>query len=134
MRSSRASDGWTSVKGLRIWHPHPTIRWGAPGSSSMDVKALSDQYIFNTYKRYPITIKKAQGSWVWDDKGKRYLDFFSGLAVSGIGHVLPPVVRALRAQAGKLMHCSNLFYSQPAALLAKELCDRSFAKKVFFCN
>jgi len=100
----------------------------------MDTKTLTDQYIFNTYKRYPLTIERARGSWVWDDRGKKYLDFFSGLAVSGIGHALPPVVRAIRAQAGKLIHSSNLYFTEPAALLAKELCRRSFAGKVFFCN
>ncbi len=100
----------------------------------MDIKTITDEYQFNTYKRNPLVIKKAQGSWVWDDKGKRYLDFFSGLAVSGIGHTLPPVVAAIQSQSKKLLHASNLFYTEPAALLAKELCQRSFAKKVFLCN
>src|SRR5882762_559625 len=100
----------------------------------MNIKKLTDQYIFHTYKRNPVTIKRAQGSWVWDDKGKKYLDFFSGLAVSGIGHALPPVVAAINSQSKKLIHASNLFYTEPAALLAQELCRRSFAKKVFLCN
>src|SRR5581483_7929777 len=85
-------------------------------------------------KRNPLVIKRAKGSWVWDDKGKKYLDFFSGLAVSGIGHALPSVLSAIQSQSRKLLHASNLFYTEPAALLAKELCQRSFAKKVFFCN
>ena len=100
----------------------------------MDIKKITEEYQFNTYKRNPIVIKKAAGSWVWDDKGKKYLDFFSGLAVSGIGHVMPPVVAAIQAQSKKLLHTSNLFYSEPAAFLAQELCKRSFAKKVFLCN
>ncbi len=100
----------------------------------MDIKKLTNQYIFNTYKRYPLVIERAQGSWVWDNKGKKYLDFFSGLAVSGIGHALPPVVAAIQLQSKKLLHTSNLFYSEPAARLAEELCKRSFARKVFFCN
>jgi acetylornithine/N-succinyldiaminopimelate aminotransferase len=100
----------------------------------MDIKSLSDQYILNTYRRYPLVIKRARGSWVWNEKGKKYLDFFSGLAVSGIGHTLPPIVRAIRAQAGKLIHTSNLYYTEPAARLAEQLCKRSFAGKVFFCN
>jgi len=101
---------------------------------NMDIKKTTDQFTFNTYKRNPIVIKKAQGSWVWDDQGKKYLDFFSGLAVSGIGHTLPSVVSAIQAQSKKLLHTSNLFYSEPAALLARELCQNSFAKKVFLCN
>lgn len=100
----------------------------------MDIKQLTDEYIFNTYKRNPLVITRAQGSWVWDHKGKKYLDFFSGLAVSGIGHALPSVVAAIQAQSKKLLHASNLYYTEPAALLARELCQRSFAKKVFFCN
>src|SRR3954470_12949128 len=100
----------------------------------MDIKKLTEQYILNTYKRYPLVIKKARGSWVWDDKGKKYLDFFSGLAVSGVGHNMPAVVSAIRSQAGKLLHTSNLYYTEPAARLAEQLCKRSFADKVFFSN
>ncbi len=100
----------------------------------MDIKKLTDQYLFNTYKRNPLTITRAKGSWVWDDKGKKYLDFFSGLAVSGIGHAMPAVVSAIQKQSKKLLHTSNLYYTEPAALLAEQLCKRSFAKKVFFCN
>jgi acetylornithine/N-succinyldiaminopimelate aminotransferase len=100
----------------------------------MDIKKLTDHYIFNTYRRFPLVVKRAKGSWVWDEKGKKYLDFFSGLAVSGVGHNMPSVVAAIRAQTAKLLHCSNYYYSEPAALLARELCDRSFAGKVFFSN
>src|SRR5262245_4600583 len=100
----------------------------------MNIQTTTDRYILNTYKRYPIAIKKAKGSWVWDEKGKKYLDFFSGLAVSGVGHTLPPVVAAIKAQTAKLLHCSNLYYSEPAARLAEQLCKRSFADKVFFSN
>lgn len=77
---------------------------------------------------------RGRGSWVWDDKGRKYLDFFSGLAVSGIGHAMPAVVSSIRNQSGTLMHASNLFYTEPAAELARVLCRRSFADKVFFSN
>ena len=100
----------------------------------MDAKQLTDRYILNTYKRYPLVIKRGKGSWVWDDKGKKYLDFFSGLAVSGVGHAMPTVVAAIRAQAGKLLHTSNLYYTEPAAQLAQQLCEKSFADQVFFSN
>ncbi|HVO33885.1 MAG TPA: aspartate aminotransferase family protein [Elusimicrobiota bacterium] len=100
----------------------------------MDVKVRTDQYIFNTYKRHPVILAKARGSWAWDDRGHKYLDFFSGLAVSGIGHNLPSVVAAARTQTKALMHASNLYYTEPAARLAEQLCQRSFAGKVFFCN
>jgi len=99
-----------------------------------DVKTKTDTYIYGTYKRNPLTIMRAHGSWVWDDAGKKYLDFFSGLAVSGIGHNLPAVVKAVQTQVKRLMHTSNLYYTAPAADLAEQLCQRSFAAKVFFCN
>ena len=86
----------------------------------MDIKALTDQHLFNTYKRNPLVIKRAKGSWVWDERGKKYLDFFSGIAVSGIGHRLPAVVAAIQSQSKKLLHASNLFYTEPAALLAQD--------------
>jgi len=100
----------------------------------MDTKVKTDQFIFNTYKRNPLTIARAKGSWVWDEKGKKYLDFFSGLAVSGIGHSLPTVVKAIQKQAAQLIHSSNLYYTKPAAELAEVLCKRSFADRVFFAN
>jgi len=100
----------------------------------MDIKHLTQQHIFNTYKRYPLVISRAKGSWVWDNKGRKYLDFFSGLAVSGIGHTLPAIVRAIHAQSKRLIHASNLYYTEPAARLAQQLCKRSFADKVFFAN
>jgi predicted acetylornithine/succinylornithine family transaminase len=100
----------------------------------MDIQKLTDQYILHTYNRYPLTILRAKGSWVWDHQGKKYLDFFSGLAVSGVGHAMPTVVQAIRQQAGKLLHTSNLYYTEPAARLAQVLCERSFADKVFFSN
>jgi acetylornithine/N-succinyldiaminopimelate aminotransferase len=99
-----------------------------------DIQKKTDIYIYGTYKRSPLVISRAKGSWVWDDKGKKYLDFFSGLAVSGIGHNLPTVIKAVQVQAKRLMHTSNLYYTAPAADLAEQLCKRSFASKVFFCN
>src|SRR5690349_9840717 len=100
----------------------------------MGVKEKTHRFIFNTYKRNPLVLQRAKGSWVWDDQGKKYLDFFSGLAVSGIGHNLPSVVKAVQSQAAKLIHASNLYYTAPAADLAEQLCKRSFADRVFFCN
>lgn len=100
----------------------------------MNIQQLTDEYIFHTYKRNPLTLVKAKGSWVWDERGRKYLDFFSGLAVSGVGHAMPAVVKAIQQQASKLIHASNLYYTGPAAELARELCQRSFAGKVFLCN
>jgi predicted acetylornithine/succinylornithine family transaminase len=71
---------------------------------------------------------------VWDAEGHRYLDFLSGIAVAGIGHCHPKLVKAIRTQAARLMHVSNLFYNENQPLLAKALSDRSLQGKCFFCN
>jgi len=99
-------------------------------------KLLSDsaQYIANTYFRFPIVLVRGEGAKVWDKNGKEYLDFVAGVAVNNLGHCHPRVVAAIREQAGKLLHVSNLYHIEPQIRLAKLLCESSFAGKVFFCN
>jgi predicted acetylornithine/succinylornithine family transaminase len=77
---------------------------------------------------------RGKGTRVWDLDGKEYLDFFAGLAVCNLGHCHPKVVKAIQAQAEKLIHVSNLYYIEPQIQLASLLCKHSFAGKVFFCN
>lgn len=92
------------------------------------------QYLANTYNRFPIVVTKGEGCWIWDMNGRRYLDFLSGIAVCNLGHVHKDVVEALTAQAGKLFHISNLFYTEAQIKAAEMLVDRTFGDKVFFCN
>lgn len=99
-----------------------------------ELKALADENIMNTYKRFPIVLVKGSGAKVWDINGKEYLDFVAGIAVCSLGHTHSKVVAALKEQAEKLTHVSNLYYTEPQARLAKLLTDNSFADKVFFCN
>jgi len=94
----------------------------------------ADRYMFNTYKRTPITLVKGDGCRVWDENGKEYVDFIGGIAVCSLGHSSPVVSRALRDQSKKLVHVSNLFYTQPQTELAQLLVENSFADRVFFCN
>jgi acetylornithine/N-succinyldiaminopimelate aminotransferase len=98
------------------------------------VAKLTDKYVANTYTRYPIALVRGKGARVWDADGKEYLDFLAGIAVNGLGHCHPAVVRAIEQQAKKLLHVSNLYHIQPQAELARELCGHSFADRVFFCN
>lgn len=77
---------------------------------------------------------KGEGAWVWDADGNKYLDFVAGLAVNSLGHCHPEVVAAIREQAGKLMHVSNLYWIEPQVRLAKLLVENSALDKVFFCN
>ncbi len=99
-----------------------------------EIKALADENIMQTYKRFPIVLVKGQGQKVWDANGKEYLDFVAGIAVCNLGHSHPGVIGALTTQLEKLTHVSNLYYTEPQAQLAKLLVDNSFADKVFFCN
>ena len=95
---------------------------------------LSDQYIAHTYSRLPVTIVRGDGCRVWDPQGKEYIDFVGGLAVCNLGHCHPTVVKAIKEQAEKLLHVSNLYYTEPQTRLAELLIENSFADKVFFCN
>jgi acetylornithine aminotransferase len=90
--------------------------------------------LFPTYARYPLTLVKGQGSWLWDDKGNKYLDFMSGLAVTNLGHSPQRVKEALVKQLDELWHVSNLFHIPNQEDAAKLLTDHSHAEAVFFCN
>ncbi|MGA3173772.1 MAG: aspartate aminotransferase family protein [Syntrophorhabdales bacterium] len=93
-----------------------------------------DRYLANTYKRFPIGIAKGEGCWLWDLKGRRYLDFLSGISVCNLGHAPAFFVEALTSQARKLVHISNLFYTEAQVKAAEMVVERSFGDKVFFCN
>jgi len=99
-----------------------------------NVISLYDDYVLGTYAPEEICLVKGKGSWVWDIEGKKYLDFFSGWAVSGLGYCHPKVMSALRHQAGKLIHVPNNFLNMTQARLAKEISDNSFPARTFFCN
>ncbi len=92
------------------------------------------KYVLNTYKRIPVEIEKGQGGYVWDVNGKKYLDFFSGIAVLHLGHNHKELSKRIKDQIDKYMHLSNYFASEPVVALAKKLVDNTFATKVFFTN
>ena len=87
-----------------------------------------------TYARYDLTLERGQGAYVFDNYGKQYLDFGSGIAVNSVGHCHPHLVNALKAQAEIFWHCSNLYNIPSQNLLAKRLVKNSFADSVFFNN
>lgn len=88
----------------------------------------------NNYLPAPIEITRGDGAYLWDVEGRKYLDFTAGVAVVNLGHTHPKLVRAIREEAGNLIHVSNLFRIPPQAQLAKILCENSFAEKCFFSN
>lgn len=99
-----------------------------------DIISEVDTYILGTYDRIPLTIKEGKGSWVWDNDGKKFLDFTTGIAVTNLGHNHSALTGVIKNQAEKILHSSNLFYLESQAKLAKMLVENSFANKVFFCN
>ena len=100
----------------------------------MDIKSLDHQYVANTYNRFPVEIVSGKGSVVVDRDGKEYIDLGTGIAVNAFGVADEAWQQAVIAQMGKFQHTSNLYYSEPCAVLAKMLCERTSMKKVFFSN
>lgn len=98
------------------------------------IKATDDQFVLNTYRRYPIEIESGLGCIVKDSDEKEYLDFTSGIGVVGLGHCFKPWMEAVIGQVGKIEHMSNLFYTTPMVDVAKKLCNKSKMKQVFFAN
>lgn len=94
---------------------------------------MSD-HLMNTYMRQPVTFTKGEGVWLWDDKGEKYLDALAGVAVNGLGHAHPKLVKAISEQAARLIHVSNIYQVAEQAALADKLCEISGMDKVFFCN
>jgi len=97
-------------------------------------QALEERYLMRTYRRGPVEFVRGEGSLLWDAEGKEYLDFLTGISVCSVGHCHPAVVEAIREQAGRLMHVSNLFYTEPMARLAERLAESSLGGRVFFAN
>ncbi len=95
---------------------------------------MIEQPLMNTYGRMPIAFERGDGCWLFDTDGNKYFDTFSGIAVCGLGHNHPNVVAAIKDQAGRLIHCSNLYYTPLQTLLAQELCSIAGMDNVFFSN
>jgi predicted acetylornithine/succinylornithine family transaminase len=106
----------------------------ATGIGLAETQALEERYLMRTYKRAPVDFVRGEGALLWDAEGKEYLDFLAGISVCSVGHCHPDVVAAVQEQAGRLMHASNLFYTEPMARLAQRLSESSLGGRVFFCN
>jgi len=92
------------------------------------------KYLMRTYSRPAMVLDKGEGMKVWDLEGKQYYDFIGGIAVNALGYSHPKLIQAIKNQAEKLIHCSNLYYSEPQITLAKMLVELSCGDKVFFGN
>lgn len=102
--------------------------------TSPEIKSLTEQYIMNTYGRFPVAIDHGNGATLYSPEGKAYIDFTSGIGVTALGYGNSSWVDAITKQAQKLGHISNLFYTEPPAKLAEILCKRTGESCVFFAN
>jgi acetylornithine/N-succinyldiaminopimelate aminotransferase len=102
--------------------------------NNAEIVGLAHQNLMNTYGCLPVAFVRGEGAYLFDADGKRYLDFFCGLAVTSLGHAHPRVVNAIREQAGRLTHVSNVYHTAPNAELAARLCSLFGRSRVFFCN
>src|SRR5580698_6199080 len=103
------------------------------------IAELERQFLLGTYSRYPVVLERGKGVFVYDIEGKKYLDFVSGLGVNALGHAHPRIVKAIREQAAKLVHVSNLYYHEYQGLLAEKLCGLAAGSsgqkfRAFFSN
>jgi len=101
---------------------------------SQNLMQQSQNHICQTYNRYKLAIFRGSGCYLWDHEGRRYIDFVAGIAVCNLGHCPAEVARVMYEQAQKLVHVSNLYYTEPQVKLAEALTGSCFADKVFFCN
>lgn len=100
----------------------------------MDIKQTDKQYVMGTYNRYDLLITAGEGCYCFDEKGNRYTDLTSGIGVNCLGYCDREWADAVSEQAHTLSHTSNLYYTEPCVKLAKTLCERTGAQKVFFAN
>ena len=101
--------------------------------SSQQTIALFEQHVIPNYGRYPISLVRGEGSYVWDAEDNRYLDLFPGWGCNILGHCPPRVVEAVQQQVAKLVHIPNTWYTEPQGVFAEALCSRGFGQ-AFFCN
>jgi acetylornithine/N-succinyldiaminopimelate aminotransferase len=102
--------------------------------TSRELVDAEHTYLMGTFKRLPVTFVEGQGAVARDDQGREYLDLVAGIAVNLLGHAHPAVVRAVSEQSARLVHTSNLYYTEPQVQLARRLVELSFPSRVFFAN
>src|ERR1700745_761522 len=102
-----------------------------PPPTLESIAALERQYLLQTYSRYPVVLHRGKGVFLFDIEGKKYLDFVAGIGVNALGHAHRRIVKAIRDQAGKLIHVSNLYYNDNQGPLAEKLAAASGLQRGF---
>jgi predicted acetylornithine/succinylornithine family transaminase len=103
-------------------------------TAAQAIMDLEREYLLQNYARYPLVLARGKGCYLYDLAGKRYLDLISGIGVNALGHAHPRITKVIRAQAGLLLHTSNLYYHEYQGALAKRLAQMSGLERCFFCN
>src|SRR6187399_2151483 len=103
-------------------------------STATDIRTLESQHVLQTYKRLPVVFERGEGVRLFDDQGRAYLDFVSGIGVAALGHAHPALARALADQATTLVHTSNLYFHPLQGELATRLSALTGLERAFFCN
>jgi acetylornithine/N-succinyldiaminopimelate aminotransferase len=106
----------------------------AETSAASPVIELEKQYLLQNYARYPLVLARGKGCYVYDTSGKRYLDLIAGIGVNALGHGHPRLMKVIREQAARMIHCSNLYYHEFQGPLAERIAKASGLDRVFFCN
>ena len=112
----------------------PSTSAEEPQTVAREIADLERQYLLQNYARYPLTLHRGRGCYVYDTTGKRYLDLISGIGVNALGYAHPRIVKTIREQAGLLLHTSNLYYHEYQGRLAERLAKISGLQRTFFCN
>jgi acetylornithine/N-succinyldiaminopimelate aminotransferase len=102
--------------------------------TAQGIMDLERRFLLQNYSRYPLVLQRGKGCQVFDLDGKRYLDLIAGIGVNALGHAHPRIVRVVREQAARLIHCSNLYYNEFQGPLAQKLAEISGLQRSFFCN
>ncbi len=113
---------------MRVWEPC------SEAGDKMNTKELDNKYVAHSYGRFDVALKEGHGSTLYDEDGKKYIDFGSGIGVTAFGIADNVWKKAVTEQLDKLQHVSNLYYTSPCAKLAQLLCEKTGMKKVFFSN
>jgi predicted acetylornithine/succinylornithine family transaminase len=126
----------STIAAILSWFFHGNIKLASievPTMSS-ETAELFQRYVVPNYTRFPIALTRGEGSHVWDDQGRQYLDFFPGWGCNLLGHCPPRVVEAIQQQAAQLIHVPNTWHTEAQGRWAQLLSERSFGGKAFFCN
>src|ERR1700722_3068574 len=131
---NRQANHFSTPEKRIYFNPLIPVKSNLPMDTFEQIAERERQFLLQTYSRYPVVLTRGKGVFLYDIDGKRYLDFVSGLGVNALGHAHPRIVKAIREQAAKLIHVSNLYYHQYQGPLAEKLCTLSGLNRAFFSN